>query len=289
MKILQLCASLCALLIVMSCSKSDENDDEQSKKVDKTANLLGTGASANDILSNNKFTKLKVEIAYVVGFKPKRQTIDELVRYLKLHTFKEEVETVYLELTSPEKEELTVQEIADLEGENRTVYNDGDTLGVYIYFADAPSDGDELEEGVVTLGAVYRNTSMVIYERTVKLLAGRNLLITDADVEIATVNHEFGHLFGLVNLGTPAVNNHEDTEAANHCTIEGCLMRAKLQFGTASGKSSKLIAKNELKSACSLSGKSVLKMLENNASKGSRNWVPLGAECVIDLKANGGR
>lgn len=288
MKMLQLCTTLCALLVVMSCSKSDDSAEEQLKIVDKTANLLGTGKSANDILSNGKFTKLKIEIAYVVGFKPKKQTIDELVRYLKLHTFKENIETVYLELTSPDEDDLTVQEIADLETENRTVYNDGETLGIYIYFADSPSDGDDLEEGVVTLGAVYRNTSMVIYERTVKILAGRNLLITDADVEIATVNHEFGHLFGLVNLGTPAVNNHEDSEAANHCTIEGCIMRAKLQFG-GSGKSNGIVSKNELKSACSLSGNSVLEMLENNVSKGLSNWVPLGEECVIDLKANGGR
>lgn len=289
MKILQLCASLCALMIVMSCSKSDDKDVEPSSNVDKTANLLGTGKSANEILSNEKFNKLKIEIAYVVGFKPKRQTIDELERYLKLHTFKEDIEIVYLELTSPDEDDLTVQEIADLEADNRTVYNDGETLGIYIYFADSPSDGDDLEEGFVTLGAVYRNTSMVIYERTVKILAGRNLLITDADIEIATVNHEFGHLFGLVNLGTPAVNDHEDSEAANHCTTEGCLMRAKLQFGTSSGKSNGLLSKNELKSACSLSGNSVLKMLESNTSKGLRNWVPLGEECVIDLNANGGR
>ena len=62
------------------------------------------------------------------------------------------------------KNDLSLQEIADLESENRTEYNDGETLAIYIYFADAPSDSDDEDEGIVTLGAVYRNTSMVIHE-----------------------------------------------------------------------------------------------------------------------------
>ena len=102
------------------------------------------------------------------------------------------------------KKDLTVQEIADIETEHRTVYNDGETLAIYIYFANSPAEDDiEEEEGLVTLGAVYRNTSMVIHEVTVRKLAeSKRTQISVADVEIATLNHEFGHLFGLVNLGS---------------------------------------------------------------------------------------
>lgn len=290
MKSLQTFAILGAFILVLGCSKkSDDTPEEQSKPVDKTANLLGTGKSANDILSNEKFTKLKIEIAYVVGFRPTQEALDSFVLYLKQNTFKEDIEMVFLELPSPDEEDLTVQEIADLEAENRTAYNDGETLAIYIYFADAPAEDDIEDEGLVTLGAVFRNTSMVIHEITIQRLAGRSLFITNADVEIATINHEFGHLFGLVNLGTPLVNNHEDSESPNHCNVDGCLMRGQLQFGDSSGKSTTLIAKNALESACSLSGKSVLQMLENNVSKGFQNSVPLGAECILDLQSNGGR
>jgi len=284
-----MCAILGAFILVLGCSKkSDDKPDEQSKPVDKTANLLATGKSANDLLSNEKFTKFKIEIAYVTGFRPTQEALDDFVNYLKAHTFKENIEMVFLELPSPEEEGLTVQEIADLEAEHRTVYNDGETLAIYIYFADAPAEEDEEDEGLVTLGAVYRNTSMVIHEVTVKKLASLSTLIIDADVEKVTINHEFGHLFGLVNLGTPTVNNHEDVDSENHCNVQGCLMRAELQFG-ASGKSNGITAKNELRSGCSLSGESVLQMLESQTSKGLQKTVLLDLECIRDLQANGGR
>ena len=226
----------CFLLIILGCSKnSDDNPEENPINIDKSANLLGTGDSANDLLSNDKFTKLKIEIAYVTGYRPTAAAMNDFVDYIRQHTFKQDIEMVYTELDSPNKETLSLQEIAKLESDNRTVYNDGESLGIYIYFADAPSDDDDAEEGLVTLGAVYRNTSMIIYEETIRTFAAFSIFLLVADVENATINHEFGHLFGLVNLGTTPVNDHEDPEAESHCLVNGCLMRAELQFNASSG------------------------------------------------------
>ncbi len=272
-------------ILILACSKSDDTEEPKAKEVDKTANLQATGDSANDILSNTNFDKILIEIAHVSSFRPTAPTIDQFTDFLRQHTFKEDIEVQYLQLDSPDEEDLTLQEIADLETENRTAYNDGKTLAIYIYFADAPSDGDDMSEGLVTLGAVYRNTSMVIYENTVRRLASQSTAITISDVESATLNHEFGHLFGLVNLGSPAVNDHEDPDAGRHCNIEGCLMRAELQFGGTTGKSSTI--QNELKSTCNLSGTTVLKLLQSKTGKS--NTVALDSECVLDLQANGGR
>ncbi len=281
------------LSLAFACSKNDNNDPtDPQQSVDKTANLLGTGDSANDILSNGTFTKLLVEIAYVEGFRPAPASIASFETYLKEHTFKENIEVIYNELPSPKKEVLSIQEIADLESENRTAYNDGETLAIYIYFADAPSDDDDEDQGLVTLGAVYRNTSMVIHEITVVRLAGRSLVITETDVEVATLNHEFGHLFGLVNLGSTPVNNHEDPEASNHCNVEGCLMRAELQFGAADKSdfaSTAKTAEGALKVGCQLSGASVMHLLTKQLAKGSNVTPSLDAECMLDLQSNGGR
>ncbi|MGW9687162.1 hypothetical protein [Flagellimonas sp. 2504JD1-5] len=257
--------SLFCLGIILACSKdSDVTPDPVT--VDKSANLLATGASANDILSNTNFDKLLIEIAYVNGFRPTNATMDNFETFLRERTFKTDIEFTFTPLSSPNEETLTLQEIADLEGDNRTEYNSGSTLAIYIYFADAPSDGDDESEGLVTLGAVYRNTSMIIYEATVRQLAGQSNLISVTDVESATLNHEFGHLFGLVNLGTPPVNDHEDPDAENHCNVQGCLMRAELQFGGPT-----------------------MKMLESRASKGAAAVPALDAECILDLQSNGGR
>lgn len=275
---------LLCLFLFLACNK--KSDD--LPLVDKSANLLTTGLSANDILSNDKFKNLKIEIAYVAGFRPSELAMTLLINYIKRHTFKENIEMVFNELPAPTNETLTTQEVADLEAKNRTVYNDGETLGIYIYFVDVPFDGDNESQGTATLGSVYRNTSMVIYESTVRRIADRNI-IPDAIVETATINHEFGHLLGLVNLGTTAVNDHEDAESNNHCSIDGCLMRAELRF-TPVGKSSGILTNNdELTASCSLSEKSVIRLLKNASAKGFVNSVPLDAECMLDLNSNGGR
>lgn len=281
------------LFIPTACTKNN-GDGSSALRVDKSGNLLGTGDSANDILSNTNFNKLQVEIAYVTGFRPTIQAMADFNDFLREYTFKEDIEIIYTELASPNEESLTLEEIDDLEQENRTAYNTEDTLAIYIYFADAPADGDEEEEGLVTLGAVYRNTSMVIHGITIRRLAARSTIISDGDIEGATLNHEFGHLFGLVNLGTVPVNpDHEDTEAANHCNVEGCLMRAELQFGRVpTAKSRTLLAKSAyeagISSGCILSGQMVMGLLHSNTGKAA--IVPrLDAECVLDLQSNGGR
>jgi hypothetical protein len=251
--------------LLLNCSKDSE--DSPSNGINKSANLLATGDSANDILSNTNFTKLLLEVAYVEGFRPTTQTMSNFETFLRDRTFKTNIEVIYKQLPSPNEETLTLQEIADLENENRTAYNEGETVAIYIYFADAPSDDDDEEQGIVTLGAVYRNTSMVIHEDTVRKLANRgSTLITVTDVETSTLNHEFGHLLGLVNLGTDMVTPHEDPDAENHCVVSGCLMRGELEFG---GGMMSVLEKSKI-------------------SKGAAVPV-LDPECILDLQANGGR
>ncbi len=261
------------LVLVNSCSKESSDQSDQSR-IDNSANYQASGSSANDILSNNTFDKLQIQIAYVTGYKPTTTAMTDFVAFLEQYSYKEDIELVYTELPSPEEETLSLEEIDALEKANRTVYNDGTTLGIYIYFADAPSEDDNEEEDLVTLGAVYWNTSMVIYEETVQTLANKSYYIGIDDVETATLNHEFGHLMGLVDIGSEPVHDHEDTTTDddgneignNHCNVEGCLMRAELQFGASMGK-----------------------FLENRASKGLVTIPELGEECLLDLQANGGR
>lgn len=254
------------LLVGVACSKDESPDPDPQPGIDRSANLLATGDSAEDLLTNTDFDNIRIQIAYVEGFRPTDEALANLRNFLLQRTFKDNVSFEFLALPSPDEESLTLQEIAVLENENRTLYNDGRTLAVYIYFADAPADGDDLDGGTFTLGAVYRNTSMVIHERTLRSISARSLLISTADVETATLNHEFGHLFGLVALSTPEVNPHEDPEAANHCNIDGCLMQAKLEFGA-----------------------SAKEVLESRAAKGAAAVPVLDAECLRDLQAMGGR
>ncbi|WP_318311851.1 hypothetical protein [Flagellimonas crocea] len=258
---------LCSFGLFLSCSKdSDLTSSDSSASLNKAGNRLATGASARDLLSNDNFDKLLIEIDYVTGFAPTAEAITNFEEFLRARTFKENIEFKYTALSSPNEESLTLDEVVELEKENRDEFNSGSTLAIHIYFADAPSEGDEQSEGLVTLGAVYRNTSMVIYESTVKQMGNNSTAVTVAEVETATLLHEFGHLFGLVNLATESVNDHEDAEADNHCNVEGCLMRAELQFGA-----------------------SLLKQMQKNAAKGLASIPDFDAECILDLQKYGGR
>ena len=292
---------IAVMCLALSCSKnSDSNDDDRVVTVDKRENLLASGDSGADILSNTNYDRLLIEIGFVTGFRPTTAAMTEFIDFLRARTFKEDIEILYTELDSPAEDDLTLEEIARLESENRTAYTSDGTLAIYIYFADAPAEGDDLEEGLVTLGAVYRNTSMIIHEATIRELASRSFRISDADVESATLNHEFGHLFGLVNLGTDMVNDHEsqsenengELEGDKHCNVAGCLMRAELQFGGPTGKSSKADVKslyaNGMDAGCIVSGNSILSLLNSTTARGSAA-VDLDTQCILDLRANGGR
>ena len=258
--------ALLSLVLVLGCSKDSDITSTNSTTVDKSGNLLTTGKSASDFLSNTTYDKLLIEIAYVAGFQPSYEAMSYFEDFLRARTYKDNIEFRYTSLSSPLKETLTLDEVVDLENENRNAYNDGSTLALYIYFADAPSDSDNETDGIVTLGAVYRNTSMVIYEQTVRDLANSSNTVNVAEVETATLFHESGHLFGLVGLSTTSVNPHEDPDAANHCNVDGCLMRAEIQFGT-----------------------SLLKMMQSNVSKGLEAIPDFDAECLLDLQKYGGR
>ena len=255
---------LIAILVVIGCSKDSDPGSNPTDTVDKSANLLGTGDSANDILSNDVYSRMVIELAYVDGFRPTQASMTNFVNFLRDRTFKQEIEIVYNNLPSPNKNTLTIQEIADLENENRTLYNEDDTIAIYIYFTDAVPVED-VDNQTVTLGAVYRNTSMVVYEENVRFIANQSSEITTTDVETSTVNHEFGHLLGLVDLGTPEVNPHTDPDAESHCNVLGCLMGAELQFGDG-----------------------MMSAIKSSKAKGVSVPV-LDAECILDLQANGGR
>lgn len=292
-------------LSIFSCSKessstnkNDNNSTTSATEAEKAGNLLQSGDSANDILSNTNYDKIIVEIGYVTGLKPTAEAIDEFTDFLRARTFKENIEVIYKELDSPSEDELTLNEIANLESENRTAYNKDRTLAFYIYFADTGAEGDDIENGLVTLGAVYRNTSMIVHEATIRELVSRSNSISNADVESATLNHEFGHLFGLVNLGTNMVNDHEDksqnsegNQVGNkHCNTVGCLMRAELQFRETSTTARKRKSSYEdgIKAGCTVSANTIIHLLQSKTAKGARA-VYLDTECLLDLAANGGR
>lgn len=216
--------------VIFSCTRDDDNTDPNV--VDKTANLQTLGSSAQDFLTADNFISIRLEIAYVQGFKPTQTSIDGLVTFLQNRCHKPANITIKETVVAPtdDDESLDIDEIVKIEADNRTVYNTGDELAVWVFFADNKSDKDEGNS--VILGTAYRNTSCIIFEKTIKNISNP---INGGDlshIESTSLHHEFGHLFGLVDLGTPMLVDHQDTTAADdgtsspnkHCNVKGCLM-----------------------------------------------------------------
>ncbi|WP_298236817.1 membrane metalloprotease [uncultured Algibacter sp.] len=246
---------LLLLIFIYSCSKDTVNEEETVNILD---NRQSTGSSANDILSDDLFTSIVIELVYVQGFEPSQNTINNFVSFLQARTFKPNGITVEKrEVPSPGVEIYSIDDIADIEREQRTKYNKGSQLAIWAYFSDGKSENDSEQDNTVVLGTAYWNTSFVIYEETIQGLSNSPFEPDRTLLETTVINHEFGHILGLTDLGSPMQTEHEDETHENHCNVDSCLMYWASEFGIGI----------------------------NNMSS-----IPqLDSQCIADLQANGGR
>ena len=76
----------------------------------------------------------------------------------------------YIERVIPDQAgaPFSIEEIREIENANRSVFNQGDDLAVYVFFSNGASENDT--NNSVTLGTAYRNTSIVIYQKTLEYI-----------------------------------------------------------------------------------------------------------------------
>ncbi|WP_347753153.1 MULTISPECIES: hypothetical protein [unclassified Flavobacterium] len=110
------------------------------------------------------------------------------------------------------------------------------------------------------LGTAYRNTSFVIFEKTIQGLSDSPLEPNRTILETTIITHEFGHILGLTNFGTALQSNHEDSAHPRHCIEKRCLMYWSAEL--VSGINNMVSATAE---------------------------PQLDSKCIADLRANGGR
>lgn len=246
-------------VITLGCSDNSSNIENENNPINTAANKQATGSSSNDLLSDKTFKGMVIEIVYVEGFEPTQNAINNFKSFLENRTFKPNGITIVKKaIASPNKAKYTIQDIIDIEDKNRTKYNTNNSIAIWTFFTDGESAKNT--NNSVVLGTAYRNTSFVIFEETIHDLSNSAFEPNRSVLETTVINHEFGHILGLTNLGTHMVNNHEDTEHAKHCNVESCLMYWSAETGDGL---SNLI--------------------------GSSTAPQLDAQCIADLQANGGK
>ncbi|REE83681.1 hypothetical protein BX611_0975 [Lutibacter oceani] len=239
-------------LLIVSCQADDD-----VKQLEQYSHLREVGFSANDILSNNFFETIFLEVLYVEGSKPNDESLNNLKSFILERTFKSNITIQTRLIDIQTASSYTTDNIRSIEDDYRTKFSSEKEIAIFILFINGTSS--KSAEDSVVLGTSYRNTSFVIFEETLSSFSD-NFEPNRILMESTVLRHEFSHLLGLVNLGTPMVEDHQDIENGAHCIVEDCLMF-------------------------------------NQIEKSNGRWnffnqdkIPqLDAFCIEDLKANGGR
>lgn len=242
------------LFLAFGCASDDGSMVEDG--LNPRPNRRPAGSSARSFLTAENYTALDIEILYVTGFRPNSSAVAALETFLQSRLHKPDgIRVTLREIPSPGTSPYTNAEIEQLEDDYRNRYNETGTLTLCILFVDGNSANDV--PGSVILGSAYLNTSCVIYEKTVRAFSNGINPPTTAVMEGTVLLHEISHLLGLVRFGTPMVTPHEDPSRKRHCENTQCLMY--------------WAAQNQV------------------IMQGSEQIPTLDANCIADLRANGGK
>lgn len=205
-----------------------------------------------DYLSSKKYEKMQVEICYVDGHAPLQASIDHLKAFLEARcnkpggiTFK------YTSIASPGQSSYDQNDIEDIERKHRSDHSKQDQLVVFVFFADGPYSSANI------LGVQYGTTSCAVFQKVVEDNSGGLGQPSQYVLEATVLEHEFGHLLGLVDAGTDMVSAHASD--GHHCNNQNCLMYYAVE---------------------------TLDFIGNLVG----GEIPeLDANCIADLQANGGK
>ena len=207
-----------SILAIVGCRKTIDPYSSNPADPDYFYNRP-VGASANELLSDNKFKSLKVEIQYMAGFEPNSASVVHLQNLLATLVNKPSgINIVTKEIPSSSSAQLMISQILDIEHNNRTAFTTGDQFALYILFTNGVFTDNQV------LGAAYRNSSMVIFGKNIKDNSGGLGQPGRVKLETTVMEHELGHVLGLVDIGSAMQTNHKDAAHGNHCNNTNCLM-----------------------------------------------------------------
>ena len=241
---------LLALAVLPACGNDGNGPDSGPFSHD-----LAPGASARAFLTDARYDRLVVEVQYVAGFRPTDAALQALSTFLNARLNKPggiEVR-VGAALPVPGRASWSLSDIRALELQRRTVYTSGTTLAAWMVFLDGA-----YADGANVLGIAYNNTSMAVFEQKIMDNTGGPLEPAQNVVEATVANHEFGHLLGLVNNGSPMQTEHQDEPNGEHCDDPNCLMHYSVR-------------------------------LSDFVSNLLGGMPQLNQQCLDDLRANGGK
>ncbi|MEO6733525.1 MAG: hypothetical protein ABIN01_20040 [Ferruginibacter sp.] len=231
-----------SLFFFISCQKENDFGDRDYKTL---------GTAAHELLSADIYTSLIVQISYMPGYAPNATTINNLSAFLNTYLNKPVgIQIILQQIPASSKTSLNLQEIVQLERNSRSVFTGGNIIAVHFLITDG------YYSTASTFATSYWNTSSCIFGKTIHDNSNGAGQVSSTQLMSVILEHEFGHLLGLVDQGSPMQATHKDViNKGAHCDNSNCLM----YYG-----------------------------VETNAS-GMMGFPKLDANCIADLRANGGK
>ncbi len=234
-------------LVLFSCRKASNDNGGNSY------NLQPLGYSAHDMLSAEKYSAVDIEIQYMPGYKLQDASVANLKAFLESLCNKPGGFNISQTEIAAAIDTLDPDKVAEIERKSRTVYTNGNRIGLYILVTSG------VDTSVSTLGFAYRNTSLCIFGKTIANFSDKKGYLSRMALESGVLEHEIGHILGLLNNGSPLTSQHEDPDHQKHCVNENCLMYYSIELNS----------------------------LDNIVHP---NRIPvLDANCLADLRANGAK
>ena len=142
-----------------------------------------TGQCRYEILRANEYSTIHLEINYVTGNSPDSDALNLLKQRIKEVTDKSTV-TVSQNSFGSTQNSYTLEEILEIENEERSRFKSGNTFVIHILYLNG-----EYKDNDQTLGLAYSGTSFVMFKEKIEDAAF--LLISAKDIEKSVIVHEF--------------------------------------------------------------------------------------------------
>ncbi len=175
------------------------------------------GECRYELLQDDPYAKLLIEIDYVQGNVPDSEALDLLKQRIGEVTAKQAPVQVEQRGFDSNDDSYTMDEIRALEEHYRTYRKGDDRAVIHLLYLNG-----EFEENADTLGIAYTGTSIVMFKE--RIADAAFLLVSAQDIEKAVIVHEFGHLLGLVNIGYTSPHDHEDPDHPHHSNNDESVM-----------------------------------------------------------------